>query len=249
MTSITPDIPPRRVPQSGGLDAEPRVESDARRYRLENVVRRFRQLPSGRSVEVLRVPELEVRTGEILAVVGPNGSGKSTLLETMAFLQAPDEGRILLDGQDVWADHVSLAARRRCPILLQRPVLFQASVMWNVIYGMRVRGVRRAQAVPRAEEILRLLRLNGLAHRGYRELSGGERQRVALARVLILRPDVLLLDEPTAHVDRANARLMEDAIRELHRSTNVTIVLASHDPHQTRDLAHRVVHLEEGRFA
>ncbi|MBM4090449.1 MAG: ATP-binding cassette domain-containing protein [Planctomycetes bacterium] len=218
------------------------------RYRLENVVRRFRQLPSGNTVEVLRVPQLEVQPGEIVAVVGPNGSGKSTLLETMAFLQMPDEGRILLDGCDVWAAGDSVSARRRCPMLLQRTVLFQTSVIRNVLYGLRVRGVGRARALPMATEILRRLRLEGLAHRGHRELSGGERQRVALARLLVLRPDVLVLDEPTAHVDRANAELIDGALRELHRSTNVTVILASHDARQAQGLAHRIVTLDEGRL-
>ena len=94
------------------------------RYRLENVVRRYRTAQSVGAIEALRVPALEVAPGEILGGVGPNGSGKSTLLETMAFLSRPDEGRVLLDGDDVWADGKSLDARRRCPMLLQRTVLF-----------------------------------------------------------------------------------------------------------------------------
>lgn len=218
------------------------------RYRLEHVVRRYRQLRSRRSVEALHVEALEVEAGEILGVVGPNGSGKSTLLETMAFLGPSDEGRILLDGQDVWAEGSPLAARRRCPMLLQRTVLLKRSVLENVMYGLRARGLGRGEARRRAEAVLRLVRLDGLAHRGRRELSGGERQRVALARLLALEPDVLLLDEPTAHVDRANARLIEDLIRELHANRGMTVILASHDVAQAQALADRVVTLLGGQL-
>ncbi len=185
------------------------------RYRLENVVRRYRPVRSSRAIEALRVPHLEVPVGDILAVVGPNGSGKSTLLETMAFLTRPDEGTILLDDHDVWSTGRSFAARRRCPLLLQRPVLFKASVLKNVMYGLRVRGMTRVEARRKAEHVLRLTRLEGLAQRAHRELSGGERQRVALARVLALEPEILLLDEPTAHVDYFNARMIEEIIREI----------------------------------
>ena len=218
------------------------------RYRLEHVVRRYRPLRSGRDVEALRVPSLEVRPGEILAVSGANGSGKSTLLETMAFLGRPDEGRILLDDRDVWAEGESLDARRRCPMLLQRTVLFKTSVLGNVMYGLRTRGMSRAEARRKAEHVLRQVRLEGLAHRTHRELSGGERQRVALARLLALQPDVLLLDEPTAHVDHANARLIEEIIRDLHATTGMTVILAGHDRRQAQSLAARVVTLLDGQL-
>jgi ABC-type sulfate/molybdate transport systems ATPase subunit len=203
---------------------------------------------SGRPVEALRVASLDVRPGEILAVVGPNGSGKSTLLETMAFLARPDEGRILLDDRDVWAEGESLAARRRCPMLLQRTVLFKTSVLGNVMYGLRARGVRRAEARRRAEHVLRSTRLDGLARRTHRELSGGERRRVALARLLALEPEILLLDEPTAHVDHANAQLIEEIIRHLHATTGMTVILASHDFRQAESLADRVVTLVDGQL-
>jgi len=218
------------------------------RYTLENVVRRYRESATGRSVEALRVAHLDVEPGEILAVVGHNGSGKSTLLETMAFLQRPDEGRILLDGRSVWDEGKPLAARRRCPMLLQRTVLFKTTVLKNVMYGLRIRGVRRAEARRRAEHVLRMVRMDALAHRGHRELSGGERQRVALARLLALEPEILILDEPTAHVDLANERLIESVIRDLHARRGMTVVMASHSPRQAMTLADRVVTLVAGRL-
>ncbi len=218
------------------------------RYTLENVVRRYREARTGRSVEALRVRRLDVAAGEILAVVGPNGSGKSSLLETMAFLQRPDGGRILLDGRDVWAERKSLAARRRCPILLQKTVLFKTTVLRNVMYGLRMRGLGRAEARRRAEAVLRLVRLDRLAQRGNRELSGGERQRVALARLLVLGPEILLLDEPTANVDRANEQLIEQLIRQLHQRNGMTVILASHSFRQATTLADRIVTLVDGQL-
>jgi tungstate transport system ATP-binding protein len=218
------------------------------RYRLEHVVRRYRPLGSGRAVEALRVARLEVAPGEILGVVGPNGSGKSTLLETMAFLRRPDEGRVLLDGRDVWQEGTTLAARRRCPTLLQRTVLFKTTVLKNVMYGMRARGMSRSVARRKAEHVLRLVRLDGLARRMHRELSGGERRRVALARLLALEPEILLLDEPTAHVDHDNASLIEQIIRDLHATRGMTVILASHDLRQAQSLAHRVVTLVDGQL-
>ncbi len=123
-------------------------------YRLEHVARRYHPLRSQSSIEALRVPSLEVASGEILVVVGPNGSGKSTLLETMAFLGKPDEGRVVLDGCDVWAEGNVLSARRRCPMLLQRTVLFKTSVLKNVMYGLLARGVSRSDARRKADEVL-----------------------------------------------------------------------------------------------
>ncbi|MFV1965079.1 MAG: energy-coupling factor ABC transporter ATP-binding protein [Pirellulaceae bacterium] len=218
------------------------------RMRLENVVRRYRQRGSRRSVEVLRVRSLDVSAGEILAVIGPNGSGKSTLLETMAFLHAPEDGRILLDGRDIWADGRSLAARRRCPMLLQRTVLFKSSVLSNTMYGLRARGMNRREADRRAKEVLARVGLEGFAARGHRELSGGEKQRVALARLLALQPETLLLDEPTAHVDHASAERIDDVIRQMQQETGMTVILASHDPRQAHKLADRVVTLFDGEL-
>lgn len=218
-------------------------------YQLENVVRNYQTVRSEGTIEALRVPALEINRGEALGVVGSNGSGKSTLLETLAFLTRPDHGRVLLEGQDIWPDGKSLDARRRCPMLLQRSVLFKTSVVKNVMYGLRATGMSRSAAREKAESVLRLVQLEDLAHRTHRELSGGERQRVALARVLALEPEVLLLDEPTAHVDQTNARLIEEIIQQLHATTGMTLILASHDLRQAQSLADRIISLVDGRLA
>jgi len=215
---------------------------------LEHVGCRYRESSSGRAVDALHVPKLDVSQGEILAVLGHNGSGKSTLLETLAFLRKPDEGRIALDGCPVWEKGKTLEARRRCPMLLQKTVLFKCSVLKNVMYGLRLRGIARGEARSRAEEALKLARLDSLAHRRWGELSGGERQRVSLARLMVLKPEVLILDEPTAHVDLANERLTERMIRDLHAKFGTTVIIASHNVRQAVTLADRVVSLVDGRL-
>jgi tungstate transport system ATP-binding protein len=215
---------------------------------LRDVVCRYRESASGRTVDALRVPSLDVQSGEILAVLGHNGSGKSTLLETMAFLRKPDQGQVTLDGCHAWSEGKTLAARRRCPMLLQKTVLLKCSVLKNVMYGLRLRGIGRGEARRRAEDVLKLVRLDSLAQRRWGELSGGERQRVALARLLVLRPEVLILDEPTAHVDLANERLTETMIRDLHAKQGTTVIIASHNVRQAVMLADRVVTLVDGQL-
>jgi ABC-type sulfate/molybdate transport systems ATPase subunit len=167
----------------------------------------------------------------------------------MAFLQRPEGGTILLDGHDPWATGKSLAARRRCPMLLQKTVLLKTSVLRNVMAPLRWRGLGRSEARRRAMAVLQQVGLESLAGRGHRELSGGEQRRVALARLLVIEPEVLLLDEPTAHVDPANQQLIEQVVRRLHSQSGATVVLATHSTRQAADLADRVVTLFDGRPA
>jgi ABC-type methionine transport system ATPase subunit len=213
---------------------------------LDNVVRRYHQESLRKTIDVLRAARLTIMSGEFVAVVGANGSGKSTLLETLAFLHPPEGGHVLLDGCDVWAEGKSLAARRQCPMLLQRTVLFKMSVLENVMFPLRTRSLSHREAKRRARDVLAQVGLEQLSRRRHNELSGGERQRVALARLLVLKPKVLVLDEPTAHVDREHAARIEDAIRQLHETRGATVVLASHDASQVRKLADRVLTLCDG---
>ena len=216
--------------------------------RLENVVQRHVERRTGREFEALRVHELSIEAGEILAVVGPNGSGKSTLLEALAFLVRPSDGRALLDGVDAWQDGKALWARRRVPMLLQCTYLFTGSVQDNVMYGLRVRGMGRAKARRRAEQALRTVGLAELARRRHAELSGGERRRVALARLLALDSPVIVLDEPTAGLDHESERLIEDVIRSINRERGTTVIMASHNHRQAVGLSTRMVSLIDGKL-
>jgi len=216
--------------------------------RLENVVQRHVERRTGRAFEALRVRELSVEAGEILAVVGPNGSGKSTLLEALAFLVRPSSGRAFLDGVDAWQDGKALWARRCVPMLLQGTYLFTGSVQDNVMYGLRVRGTGRAESRQRAEQALHTVGLAELVRRRHAELSGGERRRVALARLLALDSPVIVLDEPTAGLDHESERLIEDVIRSINRERGTTVIMASHNHRQAVGLSTRMVSLIDGKL-
>lgn len=204
-------------------------------YSLRGVAHRF----NGRTV--LAVDSLDVPRGAILGLCGVNGAGKSTLLRFMAFLDRPRQGEIVFDGTAA----LDLAPlRRRATLLLQRPVLLRRSVFDNVAFGLRARGQTDALA-DRVAEALDAVGLphSAFARRSWRELSGGEAQRVAMAARLALRPDVLLLDEPTSSLDpQSEARIMEAArlAREKH---GATVVVVSHDLAWLRGLCDTVLRL------
>ncbi len=196
---------------------------------------------------VLRIAQLDVFPGEILAIVGPSGSGKSTCLRLLNFLEPPSAGVIRFQGNDYGPDGmVPLEMRRRVTTVFQRPLLLKRSVQANVGYGLRLRRLPNAQA--RVNEALHRVGLLGLARQKAATLSGGEAQRVALARAIALDTDVLLLDEPTANLDPYNVGVIEEIVRELNRERATTIVLVTHNVFQARRLAHRVGLLLEGEL-
>ncbi len=197
---------------------------------------------------VLNIPSLTVEQGEVLAVVGPSGAGKSTLLRLLALLEAPAAGAVTLHTPDraVTTDTATIAERRQIAMVFQRPALLSRSVRANVAYGLRARGLRDSTA--RVDEALARVKLTALAGAHPRTLSGGEMQRVAVARALVVAPRVLLLDEPTANLDPANVRIIEDLVREQHQQAGTTIVLVTHNVFQARRLAARVVFILEGEL-
>ncbi len=196
---------------------------------------------------VLQVERLDIRRGEMLAVVGPSGAGKSTLLRLLNFLEPPTSGRIrFLDAEFDVSRPMPLHLRRRVTMVFQRPILLNRSVRDNVSYGLRLRGQRNAARL--VEATLAQVGLAPLARQPARTLSGGEAQRVALARAMVIQPDVLLLDEPTANLDPYNVGLIEGIVRGLNREQGTTIVLVTHNVFQARRLAQRVALLLEGRL-
>jgi tungstate transport system ATP-binding protein len=195
---------------------------------------------------VLEVEQLEIRRGEILALVGPSGSGKSTLLRLLNFLESPTSGEIEFAGaRFASGQEIPLELRRRVTTVFQRPMLLNRSVWDNVDYGLQLRGLRdQHQAV---QEVLKEVGLEELSRQRARTLSGGEAQRVALARAMVLHPDVLLLDEPTANLDPYNVGLIEGIARRLNREQRTTLVLVTHNVFQAHRLADRVVFLLDGK--
>jgi tungstate transport system ATP-binding protein len=208
-------------------------------YELEAVTRRYNERL------VLDIDRLQIRAGEVLALVGPSGAGKSTLLRLLNFLESPTGGRITFRGHRVDTSSVPLDLQRRVTTVFQRPVLLSGSVLDNVAYGLKLRRSPHARQV--ATVALERIGLDQLAHKPARTLSGGEMQRVALARAMVIEPEVLLLDEPTANLDPYNVRLIEQTVAELHRQHGTTLVLVTHNVFQARRLAQRVALMLEGR--
>lgn len=207
-------------------------------YRLTDVAQRY-----GARV-VLQIERLHIHQGETLALLGPSGAGKSTLLRLLALLEAPAHGTITYDGQRL-DGAPPLALRREIALVFQRPRLLDTSVRRNIAYGLRIRGTRDEARVAAAIELLGLQRV---AQARPATLSGGEMQRVALARALVLRPRVLLLDEPTANLDPSNVAIIEQALQELRRESRTTLVIATHNFYQARRLTQRAVILLDGQL-
>ena len=197
-------------------------------------------------VEVLRVGELGVETGEVLAVIGPNGAGKSTLLQVAALVLRPSQGEVLFDGAPVGVD--TLATRRRLAIALQAPHLIHASVLENAALGLRLRGVAAAERRRRALGWLRRFGVEALAARPATRLSGGEAQRVSLARAFAVAPELLLLDEPFSGLDEATRGGLLDDLAGVLGETGVTTVFVTHDRNEALRLADRVAVLIGGRL-
>jgi len=211
-------------------------------YRVQNVSKEY----EGR--RVLQVDHLKIERGEVLALVGPSGAGKSTLLRLLNFLEPPTTGRIrFLDAEFGAGQPMPLSHRRRVTTVFQRPILLNRSVQANVGYGLNLRGRRDTRGAI-VDAALEQVSLQHLARQRARTLSGGEAQRVALARAIVLRPDVLLLDEPTANLDPYNVGLIEEIVTRLNREQGTTLVLVTHNVFQAKRLADRVALMLEGQI-
>jgi len=195
---------------------------------------------------VLEIGDLHIPQGQIVLLVGPNGSGKTTLLHLLAFLETPQTGEIDFFGEKSHSGNL-LALRRKTGLLLQNPYLFHETVMSNMVWGLRLRGISGRSAHRAAAKALDMVGLSGFENRYARSLSGGESQRVALARALALEPKVLLLDEPSNHMDRASAQRTEEIVLELNRCHGATVVMTTHAVDNGQALAHEVIHLWQGK--
>ena len=192
--------------------------------------------------------DLEVRSGELVALLGPSGSGKTTLLRIIAGLEVSDSGRVLFGDEDATAIPVQ---KRGVGFVFQNYALFRhMSVFDNIAFGLRVRGQRRPRAAirDRVESLLRLAQLDGFEKRRPHQLSGGQRQRVALARALAVEPRLLLLDEPFGALDARVRRDLRRSLREIHDATGQTTIFVTHDQDEALELADRVAILNRGRL-
>lgn len=199
---------------------------------------------------VLDLDQFAVPAGALIAVVGHNGSGKSTLLRLLALLETPTEGEVWLGGAVVPRGATGLPAlRRRVTLVEQRPMLFRGTVLDNLGYGLRARGIRRTEVNRMVGEVAERLGLTPLLARRRHELSDGEVQRVAVARALALRPDVLLLDEPASSADRAAAGALYRALAAERAARPLAVCIASHQLEDAYRWADDIHALAEGRLS
>ncbi len=200
---------------------------------IDNIKKSYGDLP------VLDILSWKVAKGESVALLGANATGKSTLLELIAGLITDYEGTVKLDSR------ILRGPTRRIGIVLQNPVMFSTSVARNVGFGLD--GMTRRERSGKVADALRMVGLEGLQRRNARTLSEGQKQRVAIARTLALEPEILLLDEPSASVDRQSARKIAAILTDLNRRRNVTIIVATHDLELARMVAVRTDILTHGR--
>ncbi|MBV9559996.1 MAG: ABC transporter ATP-binding protein [Bradyrhizobium sp.] len=208
--------------------------------RIEAVVKKF---GSFRAVDGV---SLDIRPGEFFALLGPSGCGKTTLLRMLAGFESPDEGRILLSGRDI--AHV-LPHRRPINMMFQSYALFpHLSVRDNIAFGLKRAGLMRSDIDARVAEMVGLVKLGGLEKRRPDQLSGGQKQRVALARSLALRPQVLLLDEPLAALDKKLRESTQLELMELQRRLGMTFIIVTHDQEEAMTMASRIGVMDAGRL-
>ncbi|MCX6659199.1 MAG: phosphate ABC transporter ATP-binding protein [Candidatus Bathyarchaeota archaeon] len=210
----------------------------ARRILLKNIDKAYG------SINALDSVTLEVETGQIVALLGMNGSGKTSLLRIIAGLEEPSRGSIFLNSKKMTSHEL----RQIATLVFQKTVMFSTSVYGNVKFGLAIRGIGKKDAERKVSDALNLVGLADFKKRRARGLSGGEQQRIALARAFVLQPEILLLDEPTANLDPANAVILENAVRKIREKDACTIMLATHNLHQAKRLSDRIVHVHYGRI-
>ncbi|UWU81267.1 ABC transporter ATP-binding protein [Bradyrhizobium huanghuaihaiense] len=190
---------------------------------------------------------LDIKAGEFFALLGPSGCGKTTLLRMLAGFEAPDEGRILLGGKDIAQ---ALPHERPINMMFQNYALFpHLSVRDNIAFGLKRAGMARADIATRVGEMVALVKLDGLEKRKPDQLSGGQRQRVALARALARRPQLLLLDEPLAALDKKLRESMQGELMELQRRLGMTFIIVTHDQEEAMTMASRIGVIKSGKLA
>jgi len=207
---------------------------------LRGIAKRFGQTIA---VEPL---DLDIHAGDFLTILGPSGCGKTTLLRMIGGFIQPSEGTIVIDGVDVTA----LGPERRpTNMVFQSYGLFpHMTVGQNVGYGLRVAGIPQAERKRRIQDVLALVRMADFADRSSQQLSGGQQQRIALARALVMRPKVLLLDEPLAALDLKLRQAMQEELRRIHDEIGGTFVFVTHDQGEALALSNRIAVMNSGRL-
>ena len=213
-------------------------------YHLSKVTKRYGPKT------VLDIGNLEIERGSLHALLGPNGSGKTTLLKILSFLEPPTTGQIDFHSKRVEFTQSRMQLLRQDVVMVnQHPILFTTSVRKNLEFGLNIRKVPKKIRSKKVEEALEMVNLRSLAQAPAHKLSGGETKRVALARALVLSPQVILCDEPTAGVDAENQATIAALLKSINQDRRVTLVIATHDLEQAVFLTDRRIVLDRGKVA
>jgi putrescine transport system ATP-binding protein len=219
---------------------EPAKTAEAPLLRIDGVVKNFGSFRAVNGVS------LDIRAGEFFALLGPSGCGKTTLLRMLAGFETPDAGRILLGGRDIAQ---VLPHERPVNMMFQNYALFpHLSVRDNIAFGLKRARMSRAEIAERVAEMVALVKLGGLEKRKPDQLSGGQRQRVALARSLARRPQLLLLDEPLAALDKKLRESTQFELMEVQRRLGMTFIIVTHDQEEAMTVANRIGVMDAGRL-
>ena len=229
------------VSSNDSAPVEPRIAAvEVPLLRIDGVTKRF-----GKFTAVDRL-SLDIRAGEFFALLGPSGCGKTTLLRMLAGFETPDEGNILLNGKDIAP---VLPHQRPVNMMFQNYALFpHLNVRDNIAFGLRRANMPRHEIAIRVGEMIALVKLEGLEKRKPDQLSGGQKQRVALARALARRPQLLLLDEPLAALDKKLREATQGELIQLQRRLGTTFVIVTHDQDEAMTMAHRIGVMDAGRL-
>jgi tungstate transport system ATP-binding protein len=201
------------------------------------------------SKAALKGVSFSLEKGDVFGLIGPTGAGKTTLLRLLDQIEVPSSGRVYFEGQDVTGSgRLRSGARRKISIVFQKPVVFNTSVYENVAYPLKVRGNNAKTVAERVNMMLKTVGLEGYGKRNARTLSGGETQKVALARALVTKPQVLLLDEPTANLDPLSLDKIEKLVVQFNRDYGTAMVIATHEMAQGQRLADRIGVMIEGEL-
>lgn len=196
---------------------------------------------------VVDIEELSFAAGKIHALIGPSGAGKSTLLRVLNILQKTTKGTVYYFGQPLeYHGAKKLAAQQSMAMVFQKSAMFSGNVYYNVALGLKLRGINSGEISQRVTEALEMVGLGSFAKRSALTLSGGEAQRIALARALVIRPKVLLLDESTANLDPANVAILEEIIKRIHE-TGTTVIMVTHNLYQAKRISHHTVFINKGK--
>ena len=211
-------------------------------------IKNLQKIYNGRTV--LDIESLSFQRKKIYAIVGLNGSGKSTLLNILNLLLIPDAGKVIFYGQDIIkkTNSNNLEYRRKMTLVNQNPLLFQFTVADNIAYGLKIRGISPKEQKNRIKDALEIVGLPGFENRRVNHLSGGEAQRIVIARALVIKPEILFLDEPTANIDRRYIDVIERIIKKINIEMGTTVIFTTHDLSQAYRLAGEIVSLLEGKI-